>query len=53
MLDKDAIDKDFLPPYYILGRNGEKLEITGALLLEWADSKAPRKTVSERSVGIG
>lgn len=52
VLDKDTIDKDFLPPYYILGRNGEKLEITEALLLEWSDSKAPRKTVSERSVGI-
>lgn len=38
-LDKSAIVQDYLPPYFILGRKGEKLVITEELLLEWAEWK--------------
>ena len=38
-LDKRVINQDYLPPYFILGRKGEKLVITEELLLEWAEWK--------------
>ena len=37
-MDKSIISEDYLPPYYILGREGELFEITEALLLEWAEN---------------